>query len=284
MRMKSVLLCMLILMFYLNFFLLPSQKNKSMSLSTTIIRASPTPPMEPMDGTESVRQGRNVDTVSFPKSPLPPHHSEGPDSKMTSQLGQREYDPGKSQSEPVPRLYTQGDSGYSSNLNIQHHPGRGMEQNTQKGPNVSGTGSEAFCGPRYGVPSSSLYNLEDLRYGLASNYNSQGTLSEMTTRMPTLLTGQSLFNTQLAQQYLNAERTLHPSSYHLGAGPYGVSPVITGANPQIGPAYVPGPTNMSSGYVNPGQHQYPLSNTYGQPWSARDLADLRGKWFHYVFM
>ncbi|XP_072535710.1 centrosomal protein of 192 kDa isoform X2 [Salminus brasiliensis] len=251
------------------------KKNKSMSLSTTIIRASPTPPMEPFDVNDSVQANYSGDMVGFSKSPQLPHHAGAPDfTEKTSD---------HVQSECEPKLYTHGDSGYSSHVNIQHQPGVGMEQNTQQVPNLSGTGSEAFLGSRYGIPSSSHYKSEDLRYGLGPGYNSQGTLPDITTGVPTLLTGRSLFSTQMAQQYLNSEGSLQASSYHLGtlAGPYSVPALMAGANPQIGPAYVPGQTSMSSGYMKAGQHphQYPLGKPYGQPslgtWAARDLNDLR---------
>ncbi|XP_007250498.3 centrosomal protein of 192 kDa isoform X2 [Astyanax mexicanus] len=251
-----------------------NRNNESMSLSTTIIRASPTPPLDQFDASESVHQNRSGDIGGSSKSPSRQHCHAG---------NQKSSDCCQSDCESGTRLYKQGDSGYSSNVNIQHQPGAGMEQNSQQGPSISGTGSEAFLGSRYTVPSSSLYKSEDLRYGLGPSYNSQGgTLPDLTTGMPTLLTGRSLFSTQMAQQYLNSEGPLQPSSYHLGSmtGPYGVPSLMTGANPQMGSHYVPGQTNLSSAYMNAGQHphQYPLGKPYGQstlgPWASRDLTDL----------
>ncbi|KAI4871290.1 hypothetical protein NFI96_019814 [Prochilodus magdalenae] len=260
------------------------KQNKSMALSTTIIRASPTPPVEPIDANESVGQSRNSVTVGSSNISQTLCHAVTPDlTHKASEVGlcsQSKCDQGKGHSEPGPRLYTQGDSGFSSNLNIQHQPGAGLEQNTQVS-SVSGTGSEAFCGSRYGIPSSSVCKAGDLRYGLAPNYNAQGILSDLAVGGPSLLNGRSLFNTQLPQQYLNSEGPLQPSTYSLGtlAAPYSVPTMIAGANPQMGPAYVHQQTSMSSGYMNGGQHQYPLGKPYGQPtlgmWSARDLTDLR---------
>ncbi|XP_066539103.1 centrosomal protein of 192 kDa [Hoplias malabaricus] len=251
------------------------KKNKSMSLSTTIIRASPTPPVEPTDVKESVHQKYDGDIAVSSKNPQPPHCTRTPDlTQKTSELGrcsQSECDPG-------PRLFTQGDSGYSSNLNIQHHPGAAMEQNTRPLPNISGTGSEAVCGLRYGVPISSIYKSDDLRYGLAANYNSQCTLPDTATSVPAPLTGRSLFSTHLGQQYVNSEGPLQGSSYHLGtlSRPYGMPAVTTGPSPQIAPAYVPGPANMSAGFMNP---PYTFNKPFGQPslgtWSARDITELR---------
>ncbi|XP_017329785.2 centrosomal protein of 192 kDa isoform X1 [Ictalurus punctatus] len=267
------------------------QKNNSMSLSTTIIRASPTPPMEPVDANKPIHQTHNGDLSSRSSCP-----STNPGSnQQTSEHGshiqnerhihkdcRHECQPVNRQSESHPSLFARVDSGYSSNLNINNQPAGPMEQNTNKVPDFPGAGSEAFLGSQY-LPPPTTYKSEPLRYGLAPNYNSQGALSDLTCGIPTILTGRSLFSTQLPQQYLGAEGSLQASSYHIGplAGPYGVPAVMTGANSQIANTHVPGSTGLPSVYMTAGQHphQYPLSKPYGQPsmtaWSARDLADLR---------
>ncbi len=245
------------------------QKNTSMALSTTIIRASPTPPVEPFD---------NGNVFSSSKSPEPLCHSEIPGpNKKTSELGSRsqsdfckdyenEYSKGNRQSEPGPRLYTQRDSGYSNKLNIQHPSGTASEQARQVLPHVLGSGS---C---FGAA-------DDLTYGSVPSYTSQGAL----TNLPNPLTGCSLFSSQLAQQYLSSEGPLHAPPYQIGgpSGLYGVS----ATNPSMGHMHVPRHTRLQSGYQNSGQQhppQYPVSKTYGQPsvgsWAARDLVDLKSKW------
>ncbi|XP_076844541.1 centrosomal protein of 192 kDa [Brachyhypopomus gauderio] len=264
------------------------KKNNSMTLSTTIIRASPTPPADPADANGSVQQNNNAGVLVSLKSPLSPRRAETPDLiQKVSEHGPRsqsecnfhkdrlaESGPGKCRSASGLNLYPQGDSGYSSNLNIQHQPGVVGEQIANRVPNISGPGTEHFFHSRYVLPSST-YKPEDFRYGLTT----RGALSDLTPGVQTLLTGQSLLSTQLAQQYLNTEG---PSSYHLGAlaGPYGLSAVMPGVNPHIGSAHVPGTAGLSSAYMNstPHPHQYPLGKPYGQPsvgtWSTRDLADL----------
>lgn len=264
-----------------------------MSLSTTIIRASPTPPLEPVDANKPIHQTYNGDLSSQSSC-----HAETPGlNQQTSEHGSRiqnacniskvyrhECGPVNRQSESQPNLYTQVDSGYSSKLNINSQPGGPAEQNTNQVPHIPGAGSDAFLGSQYGPPPTS-YKSEPLRYGLVPNYNSQGALSDLTCGVPALLTGRPLFSTQIPQQYLSAEGSLQASSYHIGplAGPYGVPAVMTGANPQIAHSHVPGSTGLSSVYMTAGQHphQYPLSKAYGQPsmgaWSTRDLADLRSK-------
>ncbi len=246
------------------------QKNTSMALSTTIIRASPTPPVEPFD---------NGNVLSSSKTPDPLCHSEILGlNKKTSELGSRsqsdlrkdygnEYSKGNRQSEPGPRLYTQGDSGYSSKLNIQHPSGTATEQANQALHHFLGSGS---C---FGAA-------DGFTYGSIPSYTSQGALKNL----PNLLTGHSLFSSQLAQQYLSSEGPLHAPRYQIG-GLYGVSAAVPAANPSMEHMHVPGHASLQSGYMNSGQQhppQYPVSKTYGQPsvgsWTARDLADLRSKW------
>lgn len=244
-----------------------------MALSTTIIRASPTPPVEPFN---------NGNVLSSSKSPEPLCHSEVPClNQKTSELGSRSqsesdfhkekngHPKGNRQSEPGPRLYTQGDSGYSSKLNIQQPPGTATEPVHQLLPHVLGSGS---C---FGVA-------DDLKYGPVPSYSSQGALSNL----PSHLTGHSLFSSQLAQQYLSSEGPLHAPSYQIGgpSGLYGVSAAMSAANPSMGHMHVPGSTSLQSGYLNSGQQHpphYPVSKSYGQPsvgsWAARDMGDLRSE-------
>lgn len=245
------------------------KKNTSMALSTTIIRASPTPPVEPFE---------NGNILSSSKSPEPLCHAELPGlTQKTSYVSSRsdsdfhkDYGKSNHHSEPGRRLYTQGDSGFSSKLNIQHPPGTSAEAH-QLLPHVLGSGS------RFGIT-------DDLTYGASTNYSAQGALANLPSGVPNLLTGRSLFGPQLAQQYLSSEGSLHTPAYQLGgpSGLYGVSATMTGGNPPIGHLHVPGPSSLQSGYMNTGQHhrpQYSIDKTYGQPsvgsWAARDLADLR---------
>lgn len=262
-----------------------------MSLSTTIIRASPTPPMEPVDANKPIHQTFNGDlssqTSCNAEIPGSDQQTLGPGPKIQHEYNihkdyNHECGPVNRQSESHPMLYAQVDSGYSSNLNINNQPGGPMEKNNSQVPNIPGARSEAFLGSQYG-PHPTTYKSEPLRYGLS--VNSQIAMSDQTCGIPAILTGQSLFSTQLPRQYLSTEGSSQASSYHIGplAGPYGVPAVMTGASSQIAHTHVPGSTGLSSVYMIAGQHphQYPLSKPYGQPsmgaWSARDLADLRSK-------
>ncbi|XP_051577285.1 centrosomal protein of 192 kDa-like isoform X2 [Myxocyprinus asiaticus] len=244
------------------------KKNASLALSTTIIRASPTPPVEPFD---------NENILGSSKSPGPLCHTQMPGlTQKTSELGlssqsdnnfhkdyRNKYGEDNRQSEPGPRLYIQGDAGFSGKLNIQHPPGTSTEQLL---PQVLGSGS------RFGVA-------DELTYGSVPKYSSQGALPNLPTAVPTLLTGCSLFSTQLAQQYMSSEGSLHAPAYQIGgpSGLYGLSAAVPGANPSMGHMHVPGPTSLQSGYLSTDSH--PPPKNYGQPsfgsWAAQDLADLR---------
>lgn len=246
-----------------------------MALSTTIIRASPTPPVEPFE---------NGKILSSSKSPEPLSHNEIPGlTQKTSDLRSHSdgdfhkdcgngYGKGNLHSEPGRRLHTQGDSGYSSKLNIQHPPGTSAETH-QLLPHVLGSGS------RYGIA-------DDLTYGAGTNYSTQGALTNHPSGVPNLLTGRSLFAPQLAQQYLSSEGSLHTPSYQLGgpSGFYGVSATMPGGNTMPGGhMHVHCPSNLQSGYLNTGQHppQYQVGKAYGQPsvgsWAAQDFSDLRSE-------
>lgn len=263
--------------------------------------------MEPVDANKHIYQTHNGDRSSRSSC----HAETLGSNQQTSEHGsciqnecniykdyRHECGPVNHQTESHPRLYAQVDSGYSSNLNINSHPGGPIELTNQV-HKIPGAGSEPFLGSQYGPPPTS-YKSEPLQYALAQN--SQGALSDLTCGVPALLTGRSHFSTQLPQQYLSTEGSMQASSYHIGplAGPYGVPAVMTGANPQIAHAHVPGSTGLSSVYLTAGQHphQYPISKPFGQPsigaWSARDLADLRSKcmfiiwvivyWFWFSFV
>ncbi|XP_030637553.1 centrosomal protein of 192 kDa [Chanos chanos] len=282
------------------------KKNTSMALSTTIIRASPTPPVELCDqkeGGPGLQQNPN-DVLGSATSAEPPPRSKTP--QLTKQnsdvVGPRsqsecnfhkdfanvEYGHGKRHSEPDRRLYPPGDSGYSSNLNIQHQqqPSGAVDQAAQQWPNVSAAPNEHVPGSRYGLPPPS-YSAEELRYGpVPNNYSSQGALLDLAGGVPTLLTGRSLFGSQLAQQYLGPDVPLHAGSYHVAApsgGLFGVPAAVPGTNPPIGHLQAPGPGSLTAGYLNgvPLQHphQYPIGKPYNQlnlgTWTARDLVDIQ---------
>lgn len=250
------------------------QSNCSMALSTTIIRASPTPPVEPDAKTDlhihgpsksldhlQPHQSKSLDPLPPPhqcNSPEPPYHSKSPDLRSGSALsctrsqsecnhccgrngtndllaGYRQH---KCHHDSGVRQLTKVDSGYSSNLNIQQPSstiaGLSSQQWGASG-SISTQATEAYPGGGFGIPASN--SSEDLRYMPISSFKPLGPgLVDMPHHggmPPSLLTGRSLFSSQLAQQYLGGpEAPLHPGTYHTGATGNGLYTVTsTGMSP-----------------------------------------------------
>eukprot|EP00063_Salmo_salar_P062551 XP_014037386.1 PREDICTED: centrosomal protein of 192 kDa-like isoform X1 [Salmo salar] len=228
------------------------KSNGTMSLSTTIIRASPTPAVEGADtqnpSGQDLPPNRSTDVLCPPrqsKSPESPRRSNGPrsgsvDLRSGSGLGctriqsecnyhcgnNRDYNQQKRHSEPNSHHLAKVDSGYSSNLNIQQPSGMGGQGN-QQWSGVSAQGSEVYPGARTGF---SLPSSEDLCYMPISSFKPQGSMVDLHPGVPSLLTGRSLFSSQLAQQNLGSDGALHPglslpAPYHhmaaAGNGLYG---------------------------------------------------------------
>lgn len=215
-----------------------------MALSTTIIRFSPTPPVEP-------DAQSNPDILDLPKSldQVPPQHSKSLDPLPAQQCKSLEplcsgsalscirsqsecnfHCPGdrsvelsaggrnhKHLSESSVRQLIKVDSGYCSNLNIQQACSTAAPQNSQQWGGASSVSSSAYAGS-IGMPPS--YSSEGLQYVPIPSFNPQcAGLSDLPHQgdMQSLLAGRSLFNSQLAQQYLGPEAPLHPGAYHVGA-------------------------------------------------------------------
>lgn len=192
---------------------------------------------------------------------------------LPSQYGQHTRHSG-----PAVRQLTKGDSGYSSNLNIQQASAAG--QAPQKWSAVSAQGSEAYPGGGFGLPPS--FSSEDMRYMPISSFKPQGAPADRPPGLPTLLTGHSLFSSQLAQQYLEADGPAHPGPYHMGAanGLYGVSSSgMPGAVPSARHLHVSGPAGYHQNPMDPGLMG--ICKPYNQhgvgPWSAGGHPDIQGE-------
>ncbi|XP_045569505.1 centrosomal protein of 192 kDa [Salmo salar] len=177
------------------------KSNGTMSLSTTIIRASPTPAVEGADtqnpSGQDLPPNRSTDVLCPPrqsKSPESPRRSNGPRS-------------GSQPEHPA----------------AQRYGGQGNQQWS----GVSAQGSEVYPGARTGF---SLPSSEDLCYMPISSFKPQGSMVDLHPGVPSLLTGRSLFSSQLALQNLGSDGALHPglslpAPYHhmaaAGNGLYG---------------------------------------------------------------
>ncbi|XP_068179644.1 centrosomal protein of 192 kDa [Antennarius striatus] len=229
------------------------KNNTSMALSTTIIRFSPTPPVEP-------DVGSNVSVLDLPKNmervhpqhsksldPIPVQQCKSPEpSHRGSALGcsrsQSEcnfHHPGDRSEdlssrcrnrqplpEPGARQLLKADSGYSSNINIQHTGGACAPQSSQQWGAAGAVSSSVHVG---GLGMPPPFSSEGFHYVPFPSFTSQraglmdlphqGDIQPVLTRRPH-------FDPQLAQQYLGSEAASHPSGYHVGAtgsGLFGVS-------------------------------------------------------------
>ncbi|XP_031724482.1 centrosomal protein of 192 kDa isoform X2 [Anarrhichthys ocellatus] len=221
------------------------QKNNcTMALSTTIIRFSPTPPMEPdaQSDLDILGRPKSLDQVQPQHSksldPLPAQQCKSPEpSRSASGLsctrsqsecnyhyhGDRigELSAGcrnhKQLSEYNARQLTkQVDSGYCSNVNIQ----QSSSSSSTAAPQSSqqwGAPSSVYAGG-LGMPPS--YSSDGLHYVPIPSFKPKcAGLIDLPHQadMQSLFTGCALFNPQLAQQYLGPEAPLHPGGYHVGA-------------------------------------------------------------------
>uniref|UniRef100_A0A4W6EYV6 Centrosomal protein 192 n=1 Tax=Lates calcarifer TaxID=8187 RepID=A0A4W6EYV6_LATCA len=221
-----------------------------MTLSTTIIRFSPTPPVEPDASLDVPCLPKSLDQVQPQHSksldPLPVQQCKSPEpsrsgSALSCTRSQSECNyhcPGdrtsdlsagcrshKHLSESNVRQLTKVDSGYCSNLNIQQTKNTTAPQSSQQWGGVSSVSSSVYAGGLSMPPS---YSSDGLHYVPIPSFKPQcAGLVDLPHQGDTQsLTGHSLYNSQLAHQYLGSEVPLHPSAYHMrttGNGLYGVS-------------------------------------------------------------
>ncbi|XP_047455217.1 centrosomal protein of 192 kDa isoform X2 [Mugil cephalus] len=293
------------------------KNNCTMALSTTIIRFSPTPPVEP-------EGDANLDGPGLLKSldQVPPQHSKSLDPLPAQQC--KSPDPSRSgsalsctrsQSEcnyhcPVDRTgdmlgvcrshthlsesnvrqLTKVDSGYCSNQNIQQTSTSAAPQSSQQ---QWGAGSSAPSAYASGLGMPPSYS-EGLHYAPIPSFKPQcpGIIPHQGD-IQSLLAGRSLFNPQLAQHYLGPDAPLLPAAYHVGAtgnGLYSMSSTglpngdltVRHIHPTSGPLGIPGPTG--SHHLPRPQSQQEMGmtgkpyNQYGaEPLVAGGLDELRGQ-------
>ncbi|XP_071324472.1 centrosomal protein of 192 kDa isoform X3 [Trachinotus anak] len=293
------------------------QKNNcTMALSTTIIRFSPTPPVEP--DTQS-----NLDIPCLPKSldqvqpqysksldPLPapqckssePSRSGSALSCTRSQSECNYHCPGdrtsdlsagcqthKHLSESNVRQLTKVDSGYCSNLNIQQTRSTTAPQSSQQWGAASSASSSVHAGGP-GMPPS--YSSEELHYMPIPSFKPQcAGLIDLPQQgdVQSLLTGHSLYNSKLAQQYLGSEVPLHPGAYHVGTTGNGLYSTpnsdltVRHIHPTSGPLGISG---AATSHHLPRPHQTQqdigvMGKLYSQydeePLVGRGLEELRGQ-------
>ncbi|KAM3614616.1 uncharacterized protein V6R79_016875 [Siganus canaliculatus] len=262
-----------------------AQTNSTMALSTTIIRFSPTPPVETdaQSDLDIVGQPKALDQVQHSKSldPIPPaQQCKSPDpsrsgSALSCTRSQSECacpSPGAGcknhkHQESSGRQLMKMDSGYCSNINLQQISSGAAPQNSQQWAATSTLSSSVYAG---GLAGPLSYPTEGPQYVSIPSFKSQCTgrmdLPHQAD-MQSLLTGRSLFTSQLPQQYVAPEAPLHPSSYHVGStgnGLFGVS--STGVLTSAGPLLVSGPAG-SHHLPGPHQSEQDIPGMMGKPYS-----------------
>lgn len=217
-----------------------------MALSTTIIRFSPTPPVEPdtLSNPDLLDRAKSLDQVQTQHSksldPLPAQLSQSPQTSHTSSVlsctrsqsetnfsfpGSRSNELGptfsKHPSDSGVRQLVKVDSGYCSNLNIQQSSSSSSAiaaaQSCQQWAGAPSVPSAAYVA---GLGMPPTYPSEGLHYipipGLKPQCASLVDIPHQGD-VQSLLAGRSLFNSQLNQHYLGPEVPMHPGRYHVGA-------------------------------------------------------------------
>ncbi|KAM9798612.1 centrosomal protein of 192 kDa [Neosynchiropus ocellatus] len=218
------------------------KSNCTMGLSTTIIRFSPTPPMEQ-------EEQSNVDLQRFSKSldQVPAQHCKSLDTLLPQNCkdsapvgsastlsctrsqsecnhrmpGDRTGDPAMNckvhdhVTEANPKMLTKVDSGYCSNLYIPQTSAATAPQTQQPwGPNATA------CVYSSGIVMQPPFPPDLSHYVPLSGFRPicPGLMDIPHQRdMQSLITGPSVFNSQLAQPYLHPEAPV-PSGYHVNTG------------------------------------------------------------------
>ncbi|XP_066546802.1 centrosomal protein of 192 kDa isoform X2 [Amia ocellicauda] len=279
-----------------------SNSKSSFSLSTTIVRSSPTPPGD-QDGPSNSQHAAPLHKRS-PGSPAQKARSSDDDrcnaqqdraarcrsecnghpaSKALPSNGGSH----KRHSEPVPSHLTQGESGYSTAISA--HQSASAEQSSQQWRNMHTrdmASLNAFSATGLGLQPS--LTSEDMRYIPISSFKPQGAVLDLPPSVPTLLTGRSLFSSQIAQQYLGGNVPMYP--YHMGpaSGMYSVPTGLPCTNPTMthaGSLGVPTSGHLPAGFMSQGQHyRAPPSSldpgllSVSKPYCQHDEMEGLGMW------
>ncbi|XP_042345281.1 centrosomal protein of 192 kDa [Plectropomus leopardus] len=297
------------------------KNNCSMALSTTIVRISPTPPVEADTQSDLNILGlaKSLDQVQPQHSksldPLPAQQCKSPEpprsaSGLSCSRSQSEcnyHHPGdrtgdvsagcrshKHQSESNVRQLTKVDSGYCSNVNIQQTSSTAAPQSSQQWGAASSVSSSMYANSLSMPPS---YSSEGLHYVPIPSFKPQcAGLIDLPHQadMQSLLTGRSLFNPHLAQQYLAPEAPLHPAAYNVGPtgnGLFGVSSTgipnsdltVRHVHPTSGPLGISGSAGCHhlprphQGQQDMGMMGKPFGQYGAEPLVAGGLEELRGQ-------
>lgn len=207
-----------------------------MALSTTIIRFSPTPPVEP-----DVQSNLDIDPKSLDNvqpqhkslDPLQAQKCKSPElprsgSALSCSRSQSECNShcsgnistgcrnDKQLSDPQVRQLTKVDSGYCSNSNLQQPNSSAASHSSQQWQTATSVSSSVHAG---GLGMPPIYSAEGLQYVPIPSFKPQYTgMINLSHKgdIQSLFTGHTLFNSQPPQQYLGPEG--QSGAFHVPTG------------------------------------------------------------------
>ncbi|RXM28469.1 Centrosomal protein of 192 kDa [Acipenser ruthenus] len=210
------------------------KNNDTIQLSTTIVRASPTPPVD-----QDLASGK-ADAAPSSASPKPKRSNRHQSAESMGARSKSEHNNrtkltseiGKQQSEPC--LTNQERENYTSSnsSNAMDQP-ENVNQTWKNGAGETPSLNMFFANRGAG-----MFTPDDCRYVPISSFKPHGVSNVpcVAPALPTLLTGHSLFTSPIAQQYLGNLPTLHPYGMGAHSGPYGVPVGLPRAN--LSPGHV----------------------------------------------
>ncbi|XP_058878688.1 centrosomal protein of 192 kDa isoform X1 [Acipenser ruthenus] len=247
------------------------KNNDTIQLSTTIVRASPTPPVD-----QDLASGK-ADAAPSSASPKPKRSNRHQSAESMGARSKSEHNNrtkltseiGKQQSEPC--LTNQERENYTSSnsSNAMDQP-ENVNQTWKNGAGETPSLNMFFANRGAG-----MFTPDDCRYVPISSFKPHGVSNVpcVAPALPTLLTGHSLFTSPIAQQYLGNLPTLHPYGMGAHSGPYGVPVGLPRAN--LSPGHVQNTvplgvsaTHQVAGFLNAAQFYNAHSSAIDQNLNA----------------
>ncbi|KAM4736666.1 centrosomal protein of 192 kDa isoform 2-T3 [Anableps anableps] len=273
------------------------KRESTMGLSTTIIRFSPTPPVEAdlqsnlprsLDNTQT-RHSKSLDPLPAPQRKSSEVQHSGAALSCTRSQSESNYPgpgdilPGfsgqQNLSDSSTRKMTKVDSGYSSNLNIQQSSSSAAPPGPQQwGAAPSSVASSLYAG---GLGMPPPYTADGLQYVQIPGFKPQCPgMVDLPHRgdIQSILTRRSLVSSQLPLQYLGLENQLHSGPLHMGPSGNGLYN-ISSTDPLMIPGTA-GPHHLSIPHQS--QHELgimgkPFSHYGGESVVTGGLEELRGQ-------
>ncbi|XP_061571947.1 centrosomal protein of 192 kDa [Cololabis saira] len=259
------------------------KNNSTLALSTTIIRFSPTPDSFPpnLDNNHS-QHSKSLDSLPARPSKSPEAPRSGSALSCTRSQSECNYRcsgntptgfrSDQHLSEPNVKQLIKVDSGYCSNLNIQHPGSSATPQGSQQWP-AAAPASSVYPGG-LGMPPS--YPAEGLRYVPIPSFKPQYAGMNLSHKgdIQSLLNGHPLYSSQPPQQYLGPEGPVQSGAFQGNALFTAPSTGFLGVSGPAGSHHFPRPhqCQQEMGIIGKPYNQYG-----GEPLLTGGLEELRGQ-------